>query len=154
MILAFICFPLLGAYSLAWVGDYTADLAGIAGLHCGLLAWLDLGGAIVGFGLGVLLAIQIIGCCLQPEASPVRGPGDSILIILAITLLADVVILRAVGQSASAALVQWLQPISLGVWGGCGAATLSLARMRRLYRVQPARPAPLPPPPSPGDMQP
>lgn len=142
--LAFICFPLLGAYSLAWVAAYTADLAGIAGLRSPVLPWLDLAGAAIGFGIGLLLAIQIIGCCMQSEVSPVRAPGDNILIVLGITLLADAVLLRMLGQQP--AVTQWLQPASLAIWGGCGAATLSLARMRRHYRAQPSRPTPTAPP--------
>lgn len=142
IILAFVCFPLLGAYALAWVGAYTADLVALAGVHSPLLAWLDLAGAGVGGVLGILLAIHIIGCCLQSELSPVRGPGDNILIILAVTLLADVVLPRAMGQTTAAALAQWLPPVSLAVWGGCAAATLSLARMRQLYRAQSPRPSP------------
>lgn len=147
MILAFVCFPLLGAYSLAWVGAYTADVVGIAGVHSPLLAWLDMAGAIIGFILGLLMAIQIIGCCLQSEQSPVRGPGDNILIIVALTLLADVLLPRVLGQPAGAAAAQWLPPASLAIWGGCAAATISLARMRRQYRAQPTRPAAAAPPP-------
>jgi hypothetical protein len=137
IILAFSCFPLLGAYSLRWVGAYTADLAGMAGVQSAGLPLMDIVGAVVGLILGILLAIQVVGCCLQPEVSPVRPAGDSILIILALNLLINAILPRVLGQSP---VLMWLPPLTLAVWAGCGAATVSLARMRRHYREQLARP--------------
>jgi hypothetical protein len=138
-ILAFLCFPLLGAFSLRWVGRYISDLAGMARVESGVLPLLDIAGAIVGVVLGVLLAVQIIGCCLQPEASPVRPVGDSILIILAFTLLADALLPKLAPESV---VVTWLPPVSLAIWAGCAAATLSLGRMREEFRQRMARPGP------------
>jgi len=146
IILAFACFPLLGAFSLRWVGRYISDLAGMARVESGMLPLLDIAGAIVGVVLGLLLAVQIIGCCLQPEASPVRPVGDNILIVLAFALLADALLPRMLPASL---VVTWLPPASLAVWAGCAAATLSLGRLRDEFRQQMARPThprPQPPP--------
>ncbi|MHB8993756.1 MAG: hypothetical protein ACYC63_00730 [Armatimonadota bacterium] len=137
IILAFTCFPLLGAYSLRWVGAYSADLAGLAGINAAGLPLMDIAGAMIGFILGLLLAIQVVGCCLQPEISPVRPAGDSILIILALNLVINVILPRVLGDAAA---IMWLPPLTLAIWAGCGAATLSLARMRRHYREQQVHP--------------
>ncbi|MEI6502619.1 MAG: hypothetical protein WCP21_16540, partial [Armatimonadota bacterium] len=131
IILAFACFPLLGAFSLRWVGRYISDLAGMARVESGVLPLLDLAGAILGVILGLLLAVQIIGCCLQPEVSPVRPVGDNILIILAFALLTDVLLPKV---AAGSVVVTWLPPVSLAVWAGCGAATLRLGRLREDFR--------------------
>lgn len=139
IILAFGCFPLLGAFSLRWVGGYAADVLGMVHEGGGAALPLDWVGTGLGVLLGLGLAIQVIGCCLQPESSPVRPVADGILIILAFTLLADVLIPRVIPQ---ASFVSWLQPITLAIWGGCGAATMSLHRMRAELRAPLPRPAP------------
>lgn len=140
IILAFACFPWLGASSLCWVGGYVSSMLAMAKLQTGLP--LDYLGSILGALLGLLLAIQIIGCSLQPETSPVRPVADNILIIVALSLLVDLLSPRVLGRSP---VVGWLPAVSLAVWAGCGAATMSLAGMRKEMRMQPPRPVAPPP---------
>lgn len=145
IILSFLCFPLLGAYSLQWVGRYVSDLAGMARVESGLLMGLDIAGGIVGLVLGLLMAVSLIGCCIQPEVSPVRPVGDNILIVLAFTLLLAVFLPRMLPGPVAT----WLPAVALAIWAGCAAATLSLGRMRREFRTQlqrPLQPPPMPPP--------
>lgn len=148
LFLGLICFPLLGAYSLRWVGGYLRDLAGLTHQVHGFPMFLDLFGALAGLVLGLLLAIQIIGSALQSEESPVRPVGDNILIILGLTLLVDVVLTRALPDSA---LVEWLPVVTLVIWTACAAATMSLTNMRRDLRRQTAL---VPPPVSPTEGTP
>lgn len=142
LFLGLICNPLLGAYSLRWVGGYLRDLVALAGPVRGLPMYLDLIGAVAGLILGLLLAIQIIGSAMQPEASPVRPVGDNILIVLALTLLGDVVLTRALPDSA---VTEWLPVATLVIWTACAAATMSLTHMRRDLRRQMAANTPPPP---------
>ncbi|MEN6547668.1 MAG: hypothetical protein ABFE07_16670 [Armatimonadia bacterium] len=149
LFLGLVCFPLLGAYSLRWVGAYLRDLVALTGPVRGLPMYFDLFGALAGLVLGLLLAVQIIGSAMQPEESPVRPVADNILIILALTLLVDVVLTRALPDSA---VIEWLPVVTLVIWTACAAATMSLTHMRRDLRRQTA--APLPPPPGPQPLSP
>jgi len=146
LFLGLVCFPLLGAYSLRWVGGYLRDLVALAGPVRGLPMYFDLIGALAGLALGLLLAVQIIGSTVQPEESPVRPVGDNILIVLALTLLADVVLTRVLPDSS---VTDWLPVVTLVIWTACAAATMSLTHMRRDLRRQLAVPPPSPPGPQP-----
>lgn len=137
LILAFTTFPALGAYSLRWLGGYVADLARTVGLALPLLAWLDLGGMVLGLVLGLWLAVAVSGCALQPPQSPVRPPGDTILIVLGLTVLGALVADRSLPGHP---LLVWLPAATLAVWAGCAAATMTLQRMRQDYRAQAAMP--------------
>lgn len=138
-ILSLATFPLIGAYGLRWLGGFIGQLISSTGFDARALVALDLVGAVVGLVLGIILVIRIMGCCVQPESVPVRPVGDNILIILGVTLVADVVIVRMFPQ---AEWLRWLPPANLIIWSGAAAATLSLHRMRDHYRAQP----PMPPP--------
>lgn len=142
LLLAFVCFPLLGSYGLRWAGSYLHDLVLLVSTARGLPSFFDLIGAGVGLLCGLLLAVQLVGSALQPEASPVRAVADKILIVLAVTLLADAVIPRV---ALGSALLEWLAPATLVIWIACAAATMSLSHLRRDLRRQP----PAPPPPQP-----
>jgi len=132
LILAFATFPLIGAYGLRWVGGFVREVVATTGVHLPVLSMLDYVGAIVGLLLGAILAIQLLGCCLQPESLPVRPIADNILIVLAVTLLLDVLLPRAL---AGAAWLKWLPPANLVIWSGAAAATASLHRMRQEWRM-------------------
>lgn len=147
LFMGLVCFPLLGAYSLRWVGGYLRDLVALAGPVRGLPAFLDLVGAIIGLALGLILAVQLIGSSFQPEESPVRTTGDSILIILGLTLVVDAVLPRVLPE---AGVVEWLPVGTLVIWTACAAATMSLSHLRRELRRQVAQAPPCPPVPPPG----
>jgi hypothetical protein len=133
IILAFTTFPLIGAYGLRWVGGFVRDVIATTGVQPPAVALLDYAGAVVGLLLGVILAIQLIGCCLQSESLPVRPLGDNILIVLALTLLAD----AALGKVFTGAeWLRWLPPANLVIWSGAAAATASVHRMRQQWRAQ------------------
>ncbi len=151
IILAFTTFPLVGAYGLRWVGSFVSQIIGATGVVAHPVLALDLIGGLVGLVLGLILAIQIVGCCVQPETSPVRPVGDTILIILGLTLVLDVALAKA---CAGMEWLRWLPAGSLVVWAGAAAATASLHRLRRSRRMAPPAddmPPPYPPPaPPPG----
>ena len=71
---------------------------------------------------------------------------DNILIVLALTLLADVVLTRVLPDSS---VTDWLPVVTLVIWTACAAATMSLTHMRRDLRRQLAVPPPSPPGPQP-----
>lgn len=129
-ILAFSTFPLIGAYGLRWVGDFVAQIVSASGVDVTAVVPLDIIGGIVGVILGLVLAVQIVGCAFQPESSAVRPAADNILIILGLTLLLDL----ALGKLFSGQpWLQWLPPVNLVIWSGAAAATNSLHRMRPRY---------------------
>jgi hypothetical protein len=155
IILAFTTFPLIGAFGLRWVGGFVREVVASTGLHPPAILLLDYAGSIAGIVLGVILAIQLVGCCMQPESLPVRPIGDNILIVLALTFLLDVA-LGKVCQGAE--WLKWLPPANLVIWSGAAAATASAHRMRQDWRAH-HRAAPVPAdeavqaayqPPSPG----
>lgn len=145
LILAFACFPLIGAYALRWAGGFLRDVAEMASVHHPLLAFLDIALAVLGVVLGIIWAVQLVGCCFQPEASPVRATGDTILIVLALTLLTDIVLTRVLPESV---IVTWLPAANLVIWASCAAATMSLSRWRAELRYQATRRT-VPPTPGP-----
>ena len=132
LILAFLTCPLLGAYGLRWAGSALRGLLEMAGAHGGvLLPLLDAVGSVLGLLLGLIFALQLARCCFQPDPSPVRAVGDAILIVLAVTFVADAVLPRVPGAAPGAA---FLPPASLVVWSAAAAATWSLGRLRRELR--------------------
>ena len=147
-ILAFATFPAIGAYGLRWAGGFVASVirtfAGELPL-IGLLPWI---GGLLGLVLGLMLAIRLFGCSIQPEATPFHGTADSILIVLGLTLVVAAALPRAL---PGAPWLRWLPPVALVVWCGAAAATTSLHRMRCRWREQRLGPPPLaaPYPPAP-----
>ncbi len=149
IILALATFPLIGAYGLRWAGGFMVQTLGATGVLPRPLMVLDIVGGIAGLALGVILAVQIVGCALQAESSPVRPAADGILIILGLLLVADVAIVKACG---GAEWVRWLPAGNLVVWVSVAAATASLHGARRRWRQRlheappPLVPLPTPPP--------
>lgn len=145
LILAFSTFPLIGAYGLRWVGDFVGQIISASGVDVSAFVPLDIIGGVVGLILGLVLAVQIVGCAFQPESSGVRPAADNILIILGLTLLLDL----ALGKLfAGQPWLQWLPAANLVIWSGAAAATNSLHRMRPRYLRPPAPPTALPPHPN------
>jgi len=151
IILAFATFPLVGAFGLRWVGSFVTQLLHTAGVKLPPLVALDLIGAGVGLLFGFILAVQVAGCAMQPETSPVRSSGDTILIILGLTLVLDV---AAVKLGRAADWLRWLPAGNLVIWAGCAAATSSPHRMRQQWRRQREQAALMAPPAPPASPPP
>ena len=146
IILAFSTFPLIGAYGLRWVGGFVVQLIGATGAAAHPLLALDILGGLVGLVLGLIPAIQITGCALQPASSPVRPVGDNILIVLGLALVLDVALTKVCG---GAEWLRWLPAANLVIWAGAAAATASLHRLRRQARQRSREPHLLSPPDGP-----
>jgi hypothetical protein len=129
VILAVVCFPLLGAYGLRWAGRSVTEMADLVGYGKGLLIpMLDYVGAALGVLVGLVFALQLIPSCCQRRNVTLQATGDVLLLILLLVFLADAVLpplLTGTGISAA------LPPLSLVVWMATGAAAVRLAGFRR-----------------------
>jgi len=135
IILALATFPLIGAYGLRWAGASAAQALAAAGVGLPPLLALDL-----------IFAVQIVGCALQPDTSPVRPVGDTLLVMLGFLLILDVVLAKVCG---GAEWIRWLPAANLVIWAGLAAATGSLQRLRRQWRERQREQLPPPPPEAP-----
>jgi hypothetical protein len=146
IILALATFPLIGAYGLRWAGASAAQALAAAGVGLPPLLALDLIGGGIGLLLGLIFAVQIVGCALQPDTSPVRPVGDTLLVMLGFLLILDVVLAKVCG---GAEWIRWLPAANLVIWAGLAAATGSLQRLRRQWRERQREQLPPPPPEAP-----
>lgn len=139
IVLAIICFPLLGSYGLRWAGRSLAEMAALAGLGQSLLvSMLDYAGAAIGLVFGVLFALALVPSACQRRDPALQATGDVLLLVLVAFFVAALVAPPPLAGTGAAAV---LPPVSLVVWLATGAATMRLAALRRQQRVTERVPA-------------
>lgn len=128
-ILSLICFPLLGAYGLRWVGHDVLAAADSLRLQPGrLVSLLDYLGAGVGLLVGLVWGLQMVACGCQRRNKPLQATADVLLLGLVALFLLDALLPPLLAGTGIAA---FLPPLTLVVWLATGAATSRLCGLRR-----------------------
>lgn len=129
IVLSGVCFPLLGAYGLRWLGTLVQEVWVSLGTRpVPAVAFLDLLGSVLGVVAGLVMALVLVASGCQRRNSGVQAAADLSLLVLVLTFLADVVVPAMVPAGGTGEL---LAPISLVVWMATGAAAVRLSRLRR-----------------------
>jgi hypothetical protein len=133
-VVAIVTFPLIGAYGWRWAGVFLQEVLAATGVSWGpVQGAFDIVGSLLGLGVGLWCAVQVVGCAFQSRGASVCAAGDFLLIVLGITFVADLVLIAALSGTPAAGFIP---PANLAIWCATAAATFRLARLRRSLRRQ------------------